>query len=398
MLSPGGPRDGEERANEGRPDHHRGVATSTSGCRHGVPRRPPAHGVAAVTAPFPAATAGATALGALGGPSPPPTRPSGCAGHRSGAADPGDARPARRGLPRAGAAAYRGRHRRRIGQQLPGAAGIAFISGTVERTDRKTGETRVLPYLFNDMRFMQVVFRGPTVTNAMPRSPSFELTSTSLPVREAHRSTTSTRASPSPVCSGPPSFRPTAFTSTRPALGDTRGPPPRPEGLHRLGKRPVRGHAGDTGASVVHGRMDRRRPARLSTTRSRITGLSSAAPGPRWSGRQARSTTTSSRHRLTRRPPTPPSSARRPTARTTDRERAHSRSTRPPRGQHPAPPTIRRGRAPRVHADRARCALPTRRRSALAFGVRNGVYRLPYLPASSRFEHAGVGGRTWRRQ
>ncbi len=41
-----------------------------------------------------------------------------------------------------------------------GAAGIAFISGTVERTDRKTGETRVLPYLFNDMRFMQGVFRG----------------------------------------------------------------------------------------------------------------------------------------------------------------------------------------------------------------------------------------------
>jgi hypothetical protein len=41
-----------------------------------------------------------------------------------------------------------------------GAAGIAFISGTVERTDRKTGETRLLPYLFNDMRFMQGVFRG----------------------------------------------------------------------------------------------------------------------------------------------------------------------------------------------------------------------------------------------
>lgn len=41
-----------------------------------------------------------------------------------------------------------------------GAAGIAFISGTVERTDRRTGATRVLPYLFNDMRFMQGVFRG----------------------------------------------------------------------------------------------------------------------------------------------------------------------------------------------------------------------------------------------
>lgn len=41
-----------------------------------------------------------------------------------------------------------------------GAAGIAFISGTVERIDRKTRETRTLPYLFNDMRFMQGVFRG----------------------------------------------------------------------------------------------------------------------------------------------------------------------------------------------------------------------------------------------
>ena len=41
-----------------------------------------------------------------------------------------------------------------------GAAGIAFISGMVERTDRKTGTTRLLPYLSNDMRFMQGVFRG----------------------------------------------------------------------------------------------------------------------------------------------------------------------------------------------------------------------------------------------
>jgi len=41
-----------------------------------------------------------------------------------------------------------------------GAAGIAFISGTVERTNRTTGETRTLPYLFNDMRFMNGAFRG----------------------------------------------------------------------------------------------------------------------------------------------------------------------------------------------------------------------------------------------
>lgn len=41
-----------------------------------------------------------------------------------------------------------------------GVVGIAFISGQVERTDRKTGETRSLPYSFNDMRFMQGVFEG----------------------------------------------------------------------------------------------------------------------------------------------------------------------------------------------------------------------------------------------
>jgi hypothetical protein len=41
-----------------------------------------------------------------------------------------------------------------------GSAGIAFISGSVERTDRRTGETRTLPFAFNDMRFMQGEFRG----------------------------------------------------------------------------------------------------------------------------------------------------------------------------------------------------------------------------------------------
>jgi hypothetical protein len=41
-----------------------------------------------------------------------------------------------------------------------GTLGIAFISGLVERTDRKTGETRTLPYAFNDMRFMQGRFEG----------------------------------------------------------------------------------------------------------------------------------------------------------------------------------------------------------------------------------------------
>ena len=41
-----------------------------------------------------------------------------------------------------------------------GTVGIAFISGFVDRTDRKTGEKRTLPYAFNDMRFMQGRFEG----------------------------------------------------------------------------------------------------------------------------------------------------------------------------------------------------------------------------------------------
>jgi hypothetical protein len=41
-----------------------------------------------------------------------------------------------------------------------GATGIAFISGSVDRTHRRTGETETLPFIFNDMRFMKGVFRG----------------------------------------------------------------------------------------------------------------------------------------------------------------------------------------------------------------------------------------------
>jgi len=41
-----------------------------------------------------------------------------------------------------------------------GAAGLAYISGEVDRTNRKTGETRTLPFLFSDMRFQQGVFIG----------------------------------------------------------------------------------------------------------------------------------------------------------------------------------------------------------------------------------------------
>jgi hypothetical protein len=41
-----------------------------------------------------------------------------------------------------------------------GAVGIAFISGTAQRTDRRTGASQTMPYLFNDMRFMQGRFVG----------------------------------------------------------------------------------------------------------------------------------------------------------------------------------------------------------------------------------------------
>jgi len=41
-----------------------------------------------------------------------------------------------------------------------GFVGLAFISGTVTRTNTKTGEVRTLPYVNNDMRFMKGVFKG----------------------------------------------------------------------------------------------------------------------------------------------------------------------------------------------------------------------------------------------
>lgn len=41
-----------------------------------------------------------------------------------------------------------------------GFVGLAYINGTVTRTNTKTGEVRVLPTLFSDMRFMQGVYRG----------------------------------------------------------------------------------------------------------------------------------------------------------------------------------------------------------------------------------------------
>jgi hypothetical protein len=41
-----------------------------------------------------------------------------------------------------------------------GMSGLAYISGTCEQRNRKTGETRELPFVSNDMRFMKGVFRG----------------------------------------------------------------------------------------------------------------------------------------------------------------------------------------------------------------------------------------------
>jgi len=53
-----------------------------------------------------------------------------------------------------------------------GVVGLAFISGTVVRTRRSTGETDTLPFLFSDMRFMKGVFRG---TDGRRRQGAFAL-------------------------------------------------------------------------------------------------------------------------------------------------------------------------------------------------------------------------------
>jgi hypothetical protein len=41
-----------------------------------------------------------------------------------------------------------------------GSVGAALISGTCEQRNRRTGDTRTLPYMMNDMRFMKGFFRG----------------------------------------------------------------------------------------------------------------------------------------------------------------------------------------------------------------------------------------------
>jgi hypothetical protein len=41
-----------------------------------------------------------------------------------------------------------------------GFVGLAYVSGTVTRTNTATGEERTLPFVNSDMRFMKGVFRG----------------------------------------------------------------------------------------------------------------------------------------------------------------------------------------------------------------------------------------------
>src|SRR5882762_10444335 len=41
-----------------------------------------------------------------------------------------------------------------------GFVGLSYISGTVQRTDKRTREVRTLPMISSDMRFMTGVFRG----------------------------------------------------------------------------------------------------------------------------------------------------------------------------------------------------------------------------------------------
>jgi hypothetical protein len=41
-----------------------------------------------------------------------------------------------------------------------GFVGIGFINGTVQRTNKHTGEVRTLPMISSDMRFMTGIFRG----------------------------------------------------------------------------------------------------------------------------------------------------------------------------------------------------------------------------------------------
>ena len=51
-----------------------------------------------------------------------------------------------------------------------GVVGIAYLSGLVTRTNRKTNAVDVLPFVDADMRFMQGVYRG---VDGKPRQGTF---------------------------------------------------------------------------------------------------------------------------------------------------------------------------------------------------------------------------------
>jgi hypothetical protein len=51
-----------------------------------------------------------------------------------------------------------------------GVAGLAYLTGTVRRTNRVTNEVRDLPFIDADMRFMQGVYRG---VDGKPRQGTF---------------------------------------------------------------------------------------------------------------------------------------------------------------------------------------------------------------------------------
>ena len=51
-----------------------------------------------------------------------------------------------------------------------GVAGLAYVNGTVRRTNTVTGAVDVLPFIDADMRFMQGVYRG---VDGKPRQGTF---------------------------------------------------------------------------------------------------------------------------------------------------------------------------------------------------------------------------------
>ena len=53
---------------------------------------------------------------------------------------------------------------------INGVVGLAYIDGTVTRTDTTTGEVAELPFIASDMRFMQGVYRG---VDGKPRQGTF---------------------------------------------------------------------------------------------------------------------------------------------------------------------------------------------------------------------------------